>query len=209
MKEIVDIILPLTPVIVAITAVALREGFSSKKLNKMDTKNTEDHKTIFDQVNNLTVHVSRNRATLNRYSDNESFFKSIEETVEEALKYLEEESDACQYVNMIGKCVINFSKDIIRTGIEIIKDSAVRTKAAGYSHDTIVLNIKLFGEEFCKQYEAKHSSITKKYLADICLISEDNVNDKQKRFRSMTMVYIETIASNFVNFYLNNKGLIK
>ena len=209
MKEIVDVVLPLTPMIVALAAVALREGFSSKKLKKMDTKNTKDHKIIFDQVNNLTVHVSRNRATLNRYSDNESFFKSIEETVEEALKYLEEEPKACQYINAVGRCVISFSKDIIRTGIETIKDKVVYTKADGYKNEALTLNIKLFGKEFNKAYESKYSPITKKYLADICKISEDNVNDKQKRFRSMTMVYIETIASNFVNFYLNNKNLIK
>jgi len=146
---------------------------------------------------------------LSRYSTNESFYKSIEETIEEALKYFEEDQAASRYIDVVGRNVIDFSKEILLAGINNIADKIVQTKAKRYIAELTNLNLCLFGEKFSTKYFKKYSYVTKKYTRDICSISDDNVNDKTKRFRSITMVYIETVGSNFANFYLNNRGILK
>ena len=177
--------------------------------NEMKEENKEVHSDIIRTVNDLNFKVTAHSATLNRYQDNESFFKSIEETIEEALRYLVNEEDAGKYIDSYGHKVIDFTKEIIRAGIEKIPDTAVHTKSNRYIIASKKYNKELFGSAFSKKYYANHLHVTTKYVADICKISEDKVNDKAKRFRSLTMVYVETVSTNFVNFYLNNKGLIK
>lgn len=144
---------------------------------------------------------------LSRYSTNEAFYKSIEETIEEALRYLEDDHKASQYIDSVGRDIIDFSKEILLAGINDVTDKTVQTKAKRYVDASKELNKNLFGKVFSIKYYQKHSPITRKYIKDVCQISEDNVNDKTKRFRSITMVYIETICSNFVNFYLSNRDL--
>ena len=165
-----------------------------------------------DQLNEtqdrFEIILSSHSETLNRYTSNEAFFKSIEETIDEAVRYLKDEEDACKYINVVGHYVIAFSKDILLAGINKIPDRTVNTKANCYLDKAKEMNLELFGKEFSTTYKKKYLHITKKYIKDVCGISDDNVNDKTKRFRSITMVYIETVASNFVNFFLENKNLI-
>lgn len=147
---------------------------------------------------------------LDKYNNNSAFYKSIELTVQESLKYLTaDREEASNVLTDIGNRTRDLAKDIINLDIEKIKDEMVKAKCSNCLSQTKTICNDLLGKEFTKGYLKKYSYLTRKYTADTCSISENWVNDKTKRFRSITSVYAENVVTHFINYFKDNSDKIK
>jgi hypothetical protein len=159
-------------------------------------------KPIENDVKLAKDFMEKHNDILTQLFDNESFCNALERTIENHVLFLgNSNQDARTYIVFIGSLIKSFSNDILQIGITDVKNDTVLSKATHHISLARHKLSELFGIEWAEKYYRKSKKITEKYINDVCHISDDIVNDKQMRFRTITIAYTQKIMSNFVREY--------
>jgi len=147
--------------------------------------------------------MERHNGLLAQMFDNEGFNRGLEKLIESHVMFLgNQHIDAKNYIIYIGSLIKAYACDVLLVGVEEISDEAIKSKATNHITSAKQRCAAYFGIEWAEQYFKRHGGITVKYLDEVCHISEDLVNDKQMRFRTITTAYAQKVMSVFVREYL-------
>lgn len=164
---------------------------------------TKKLKPIKEDVNLAKEWMERHDGLLTQMFDNKGFNRGLEKMIESHVLFLgNKHLDAKNYIIFIGALIKSYACDVLTIGIEEISNEAAKSKAMNAVIAAKQKCATYFGVNWTDKYFRKHSGITEKYLEEICHISEDLVNDKQMRFRTITTAYAQKVMSVFVREYL-------
>ena len=174
----------------------------SRNFLEFENKNENDHKKLFEALHKHQEILEKTTATLDIYESNRIFFKSIDETIMNAgITYLKDDKDALGFLTGCSKAIISFSKEMLEIRTRVAKDGYISSRAAFYISSCRELCRNKLGSDFFQKFQGSSNHITKQYIIDIGKISDDWVNDKRKRFISITRVYVEMLVTSFVKAY--------
>ena len=174
----------------------------SRNFLEFENKNENDHKRLFEALHKHQEILEKTTATLDIYESNHVFFKSIDETIMNAgIVYLEDDKEALDFLTSCSKAIISFSKEMLDIGVDVAKDGYIASRSAFYISSCRELCRDKLSPDFCRKFQGSSNHITKQYIIDIGKISDDWVNDKRRRFISITRVYVEMLVTSFVKAY--------
>jgi hypothetical protein len=199
-----QIIQSISPLIVAVAVVAVREMGSIKKITELTSQNKKEHGEIFEKITSLQYEMSDSKARLNIYIDNESFYNAICMTAVEASKYLTDKTPQI-YLHRYAEIINNYSRDVLGSKISNIGLQQIIIRVEIIKEIINDICITIFGAEQAVPYVEQNNMIIDKYCAELGEIMDDIVNDKKKRFRTTTMRLMEMASVNIVNEYNSRK----
>jgi len=202
-----DILSNLVPIGVAAAVVAIREFGAIKQIKEvekviqaMDQTNKEEHQQVFVSLDNITGNVERNKEVLDRYQNNEAFYNSINNTIAEASRFLQDKGPQ-RFLVSFGDAVIKFSKIILNTNTDDYNYTLVNSNYETLHESLLECAINILGKDMTNIYLCNILVIMDRYYDEITIMLDDIVNDKKKRFRTETMRLMEKATVEYVQRY--------
>lgn len=164
---------------------------------------------IQGQNQEQTEMLKQHERKLSMYNDNECFRKEIRDTVNHSLDVLggDDKMIAGEYLYMVCQKVIEMVKYVQINGLttlQITEFDAFTSNATKCCWDKFA---SLYGSDRAKSY-FKSTLPVHSYKQELFeLIADSKVNNIERRFRTLTIKWLEELCSNFIRTIYIKKGV--
>ena len=183
------------------TVDALKKDFAN-----FQNENRVDHKRIF-------VLLDQHDETLDRYSSNEEFYKLLEKAAEDGFEFFSDlEKDTIEFnekeirvlsrvVSFMVKSTIDFYRDISVLGLDDTSKDAIASKFANYSMIMKRELLSILRSDFVEKFFVSLNKVHAQFLEEILEVTDDNINDKENRFRDVVILFLRKRQASFIREY--------
>jgi len=153
----------------------------------------------------LTEHgemIKHNSIRLDKYAVNDNFHYDVDTAVKSGLEMLGTDIEPASYVIKIGQAISDFYREVMVDGIGKDKKAVIINRVETKIAEAKRRLTDILSEEFCDKYFYHFKNERQNFIDDIVAIAEGLDNNKDDRFRTTTLCFIQNQIHNFVRYYL-------
>ena len=171
----------------------------------LKTSTSENFKIVFKRLD-------EHGAVYDRYLTNEAFFKAIEAVTRDGVDLVNDPDEEFEfgedvgcYIELVAEQLKNFAKDILIIGANEVADEVVLSKISSLSSKLKIKTEEAFGKQNAVLFKRKYTPTLRKYAKDVQEISSEIGNDKNGKFRDMTIMFLRKSISVIARFGISCK----
>lgn len=180
------------------------------KLDNHIVSNDNDFEIIKTELEFNSQKTDENSDFAEGLANNNLFYRELLEIGAYACKDITKynggkiDEDANLYINAFVDSMKALSVDILMVGIESTSRDFITSKASCIIQNLSKIYIAFWGEEIGMEYLERGKPDRQEYINRLFELIEDRANNKNTRFKAMTLDFCHEIISNFTRFYYSN-----
>lgn len=192
--------------------------------NKMAAINNKIDTIIKVQAEQCII-LEKHDSRFNRYLTNDGFYSALNETAGSGIEMLKDntadydskdkcyrkvDDESCNYLLFSAKQMELFARNVISRGIDDkLSNTILETEIKLCIKESKAYLSGLFNEEIANRYFKQNEEIHKRYIENVLELSEDWINDKAERFRTISYETLQRTINNFIKFVIQNHKILE